>query len=219
MEISYWQSRWKKEKTGWHMETVYPQLPKLWPQLNINKNAEVFVPLCGKSKDLDWLADQGCHVTGIDVSEKAIKSLIDNFSAEFEKEYRHGFTIYQSDKIELWNGDFFKFPAEDYSAPDLIYDKAAMIALPPDMRPAYAQKLLQISGHQTKIFLQTFEYDQNEMNGPPFSVPEKEIRKYFGEHFSLTLLHKESKFDDLAKFQRRGLSSFLDEKIFLLHSE
>lgn len=216
MEISYWQSRWKEKKIGWHLDKVYPLLPKVWPQVSVNGNARVLVPLCGKSLDMIWLAEQGCDVRGVEVSASALREFRDLYPSTFTVSESHGFTIYKSEKMELWEGDFLKFPATAISSPDLVYDKAAMVALPPEMRPAYSRKVLELCCKKTKILLQTFDYVQEEMNGPPFSVTEKEVQNHFGDHFELTLMHEQSKLELLNKFRRRGLTSKLKEKLYLL---
>ncbi len=216
MEISYWQSRWQKNKTGWHMDVVYPQLPKLWPVLSLKKGTRVFVPLCGKSLDMKWLAEQGYYVIGVDVSGKALHEFMNIVPQSFSEYSSHGFSIYRSASIELWEGDFLKLPAAKIPELDAIYDKASIVALPADMRKIYAHKLLELCSDQTQILLQTFVYDQDEMNGPPFSVDEKEIRGLLGHQFDLQLLHEQSKLEELGKFQRRGLSSYLTEQVYHL---
>ncbi len=217
MEISYWQSRWQKNKIGWHMEVVYPQLPKLWSILSLKKGARVFVPLCGKSLDMKWLAEQGYYVFGVDVSGKALHEFMDIVPQSFSENSSHGFSIYRSKSIELWEGDFMKLPVAQVSKLDAIYDKASIVALPADMRKMYAHKLLELCINRTQILLQTFTYDQDEMNGPPFSVNEEEIRQLFGHRFNLQLLHEQSKLEELKKFQRRGLSSYLIEQVYHLN--
>lgn len=216
MELSYWQSRWQKGNTGWHMDTVYPVLPKIWPQLNIPSGARIFVPLCGKSLDLQWLIDQNCTVIGVDISKKALHSIMQQHSEPFEQEASHGFTIYRSEAMTLWEGDVMKLPNDRMPPIDLIYDKAAIVALPPNMRSDYAQKLLSLCSDHTQILMQTFEYIQEEMNGPPFSVDEQELEKLFGKQFSRHLLHEQSKLKELKGFRQRGLSSHLKEKVYQL---
>lgn len=216
MELSYWKSRWQKDNTGWHMDIVYPQLPKVWPKLSLKPDARVLVPLCGKSLDINWLTEQGHYVIGAEASPKALREFMDQYPHDFSKDSSHGFTIYRSESIELWEGDFLKLPKEKIPALDVVYDKASIVALPPEMREFYAQKILSLCGKETQILLQTFDYEQDEMTGPPFSVDEKEIRTYFGHRFELELLHKQSKFDELSKFQQRGLSSYLNEKVYRL---
>ncbi len=216
MEISYWQSRWRNDKIGWHLDVVYPPLRKFWSQLSLKSQARILVPLCGRSQDMKWLAEQSCRVIGVEVSQKALQDFMELWDEEFTTDSSHGFTIYQSTSIELWQGDFMKIPENKIKPVDAIYDKAAIVALPENMRNEYAKKLLNLCNTHTQILLQTFEYKQDEMNGPPFSVDEKEISRLFGDRFSITLLHEQSLFDELSIFQRRGLSSYLVEKVFHL---
>ena len=216
MEISYWKSRWGKNNIGWHMDIVYPPLAKLWNQLSIKSDARVLVPLCGKSLDLQWLAEQGHHVTGVEVSRKALQQVMQQYPEEFTRDASHGFTIYRSNLLELWEGDFLKLPAHEISAIDIIYDKASIVALPPEMRTEYVSKLVELSNDSTQMLLQTFEYDQAEMTGPPFSVDEQEVKNHFSDRFEIALLHEQSKLDELEKLQQRGLSSYLREKVYHL---
>jgi thiopurine S-methyltransferase len=216
MEISYWQSRWQKNNIGWHMDIVYPPLPRLLPQLSLKSQSRVLVPLCGRSLDMKWLSEQNHYVIGVEVSQKALQEFIESCDQAFVSDSSHGFTIYRSPSIELWQGDFLKVPENVIKPLDAIYDKAAIVALPENLRPDYAQKLLDLCHEHSQILLQTFVYKQNEMNGPPFSVDEEEINRLFGHRFSITLLHERSLFDELSKFQRRGLSSYLIEKVFHL---
>jgi thiopurine S-methyltransferase len=216
MEISYWQSRWQNNNIGWHSGRVYPPLPATWPLLSLTFNPKVLVPLCGKSLDMSWLAKQGCYVIGVEVSQKALQEFMNHHPEEFQRESNYGFPIYKSKKIELWEGDFFKLPYVELPDLDLIYDKASIVAFPPKMRKHYGQKILDLCGNSTQILLQTFEYDQKEMNGPPFSVKKEEIENHFGQQFQISLLREQSKLNELSKFQRRGLKSYLTEKIYHL---
>ena len=216
MEISYWQSRWKKGHTGWHMDTVYPPLPNLWKQLGFNSEVRVLVPLCGKSLDLHWLADHSIKVIGVDIFQKALHSVMQKHPESFSQETIRNFTVYRSNSLELWEGDFMKLPAKEIPPIDLIYDKASIIALPPKKRSKHGQKLMDLCHSSTNILLQTFEYIQEEMNGPPFSVDQKELQNLFGNTFTMQLLHEQSKLEELKAFQQRGLSSYLSEKIFYL---
>jgi thiopurine S-methyltransferase len=51
---------------------------------------------------------------------------------------------------------------------DAIYDRAALIALPYEMRQQYAQHLIQIS--QAPQFLISYEYDQGSFEGLRFPL-------------------------------------------------
>ena len=216
MEISYWQSRWEKDNTGWHMNRVYPPLPEIWSHLSLEEGCRVLVPLCGKSLDMKWLADRGCRVTGVEVSQKALQEYMNLYRQSFSEHSSHGFTIYRSNNIELWEGDFLKFPPGEIPTPHLIYDKAALVALPPEMREEYGKKVRDIASGRSVLLVQTFEYPQQEMNGPPFSVDKQEIKRLFGDEFTLELLHEESRLEEMEKFRRRGLHSYFLEKVYLL---
>ena len=216
MELSYWQSRWQKGNIGWHMDTVYPLLPQICNHLGINSDARVLVPLCGKSLDLLWLADHCDTVTGVDISQKALQHLMQQHHESFVKDTSHGFSIYRSDSLVLWEGDFTKLPPEQIPTQHLIYDKASIIALPAEKREHHAEKVIELSDPNTQIVIQTFEYNQSEMTGPPFSVDTQELKRLFGHRFKLKCLHEQSKLKELQKFMRRGLSSYLTEKVFHL---
>ncbi|MDZ7681321.1 MAG: hypothetical protein U5J63_06285 [Fodinibius sp.] len=216
MEISYWQSRWHKDNTGWQMDEVYPLLPTLWNRRSLKSQARVLVPLCGNSPDLHWLAEQGHTVIGIDVSGKALRRTMRDHPAKFTEETSYGFTVYRSQQMELWEGDFLKLPARTITTPDVIYDKAAIVALPPEMRTTFAQKVMELSNPNTQLLVQTFEYEQHEMSGPPFSVGRNEIEQYYGDRFSITPVHEQSRLQDMAKFRQRGLSSYFIEKVYHL---
>ena len=216
MEISYWKSRWHQDNTGWQMESVYPLLPDLWKRQGLKSQTTVLVPLCGNSPDLHWLVEAGHRVIGVDVSEKALKHAMEYHSTEFTEDTSHGFRIFRSSKMDLWQGDFLTLPTHKLPDIDLIYDKAALIALPPEMRPDYAQQIRRLTNPQTQQLVQTFEYEQHEMPGPPFSVHENEIANYYGNHFSIEVVHEQSKLDAFPKFQQRGLSSYFTEKVYHL---
>ena len=217
MEISYWQGRWRKDKTGWHMNKVFLPLKTFWPYLRLKPGDTVLVPLCGKSLDIDWLAEQGHHVIGVEVSERALQELMSRLPASFHPSAKGPFTCYKSPSIELWCGDILKIKKEWLPPIDAIYDKAALIALPGEMRSRYATHIQALIHSHSQIFINCFEYEQQEMPGPPFAVFEEELRAYFGDHFTLDCLHSHSLFDELTNFQRRGLHSYLKEKVYHLY--
>jgi len=217
MEISYWKSRWNRGRTGWHMEEVYPHLKTYWRRLELDRGSSVLVPLCGKSLDLLWLADRGHRVFGVEVSEIAIREFLEEAGLNWEEREKGPFTLYRAGQIRLWQGNFFDLEPGMLPRLDAIYDKAALIALPEEKRAEYARLINRLCVPATRILLNSFEYDQDEMSGPPFAVFEDELQRHFGGRFDLELLHEESLFDRLVKFRQRGLSTYLTEKLYLLH--
>src|SRR6056297_2816867 len=162
MELSYWESRWKKDKTGFHMPGGYSALKSHWPKLTLPEAPAVLVPLCGKSADMIFMENQGAQITGVEISEKAVRSFFKENERNFERDTYADFTIRWSGNIQIWQGDFMKFP-DSKADVDLIYDKAALVALPPEKRQTYADKLLSLAGPGTQILLHHFTYPQQEM--------------------------------------------------------
>lgn len=220
MELSYWQSRWDKGNIGFHMPGGYPALSVHWQSLPIPESPRVLVPLCGKSEDLDFLTRNASHVTGVEISETAVRSFFDERGIVPRESRSHGFSIFSHGNLELWSGDFFRFPETHSGKFDLIYDKAALIALPVGARARYAAKIVTLSQKHTRPYclLHLFEYNQEEMNGPPFSVPLTEIDSLYGSLFSITILEEaETEASKFEKFRRRGLRSILKERFLFLH--
>jgi thiopurine S-methyltransferase len=218
MELSYWQSRWNKHKTGFHMQIVYPLLPPHWPRLALSKEARILVPLCGKSLDLNWFMEQGHYVIGVEVSELAIRTFLEQHDLldEATTDSKGDFTIYCTPCGEFWVGDLLKLHPNWIDPIDAVYDKAAIVALREDQRPDYARHMRTLVSPDTPMMIQTFDYPQDEMPGPPFSVPIEEIESYYGDRYTIEVLEKRNRLDDLAKFKQRGLETHLWEYVLLL---
>lgn len=215
MEISYWISRWEQDKTGWHMDHVFPPLQEFWPRLQQPRGSTVMVPLCGKSLDLDWLYRQGHRLIGVDVSASALCAVRQRMAALTFRESRRGsLTCYEAPRLQLWCGDFMKLKPRWVPPVDAVYDKAALIALPADRRRTYSAHLLSMLQPHTQLLMNTFEYEQDEMTGPPFAVSRAELDQLYGHQLRLELLQTRNLLPDLPGFRRRGLRSRLEEKIW-----
>ena len=217
MELSYWQSRWKKGNIGFHLDEVYPGLLEHWEVLQLSQKSTVLVPMCGKSMDLMWLAGRAHKVVGVEVSQIAVEDFfLDHSLTPVESSFAH-FSIFKARNIELWCGDFFKLPVHKFQNPDLIYDKGATVALPQKMRKNFSEILKNLSSSNTKLLIQHFEYPKTEMTGPPFSVPLSEIEELYGDIFSIEQLDKKLlDTNQFKKFLNRGLKSYLLEYLTLL---
>ena len=134
MEPQYWHQRWTEGRTGWHREEFNPHLEAHWPRLNVPPQARVFVPLCGKSRDLLWLAGEGHRVVGVELSEIAARAFFAEAGLSPQvTELGGGFTRYAVDEIEILCGDFFGLTPERLGGIEAVYDRASLIALPPPM--------------------------------------------------------------------------------------
>jgi len=213
MELSFWTSRWEKGKTGFHATEFNKQLVELWPAFPLKTGSTVLVPLCGKSLDMIWLSQQGHKVIGIEISELACRQFFEEHDINYHLRTKGGFTIYESENISLWQGDIFKMQGSYLPKIHSVYDRAALVALPFQKRIAYVNKISALISSNVHIFLHSFEYDQEEMNGPPFSVTGDEIKALYGEKFVINCLKEKEILSQNNKFRRKGLS-YLKEKIY-----
>jgi thiopurine S-methyltransferase len=215
MEKDYWQERWKQEETGFHQNEVNPYLLQYWQELHLAPGSEVFVPLCGKSRDMSWLSEQGYAVLGVETSAVAVQAFFKENGYTPNHATSEKFDRYDANSIRILCGDFFDLSKHDLAKISAVYDRASLIALPPEMRERYTHHLLSILPPATQTLLITLDYPQPEMAGPPFAVSANEVEALYHERFTIRLL---SQLDVLAqepRFQERGLSR-LNESVFLL---
>lgn len=205
MDATFWHERWQTNQIGFHKSEVNPILLRHGARLSPIKGQSVFVPLCGKTKDLVWWRDQGLKVTGVELSPIACDDFFREESIPYTKNHHH----YQSESIDLYQQDIFAF--ESLKGFDIIYDRAATIALPESMRPRYIEKIKSLMGPATKLLLLTIEYEQDKVPGPPFSVSEAEIRSAYSG-MRIELLEVKSGPLDNPRFQNLEVS----EKVFLI---
>lgn len=187
MQHDFWHDKWQTNNIGFHQDQPHPLLTQHLQSLSLSSNARIFVPLCGKSLDLAWLIKQGYHVVGIDLSPIAIQALIIDLGLSFKETQSGELTHYQHPQIELFVGDFFQLTAQQLGDVNAVYDRAALIALPPQMRSQYTQHLLDITKQAPQLLI-SLEYDQNLLQGPPFSVPEHELTEHYATHYQIKLL-------------------------------
>lgn len=215
MDTNYWCERWARNETGFHKNEINPNLQRFWPKLNLAEGSRVFVPLCGKSRDMLWLREQGHEVIGVEISPLAVETFFAENGQQASVTKHGAFRIYQSNEFQIYCGDFFQLTSEDITGVSAVFDRASLIALPPSMRHAYAAHMLNILAPGVTTLLITLSYHQHEMQGPPFSVNESEVRELYGKSSQIQLLHNAGVLDDEPHFRNKGLSQ-LQENIFLL---
>ena len=215
MEKDYWLERWKRGETGFHQDETNPYLRRFWPELRLARNTEVFVPLCGKSRDMIWLREQGYRVLGAEISPLAAEAFFTENGLAPHHDTHGKFNRCEANNMQILCGDFFDLAAENLAGVGAVYDRASLVALPPDMRERYARHLVEILPSATQILLITFDYPQQEMAGPPFSVTPAEVAALYRNRAEVRLLAQEDVLAQNARFQERGLGR-LQENIFLL---
>ncbi|MFV3405032.1 MULTISPECIES: thiopurine S-methyltransferase [Pseudomonas] len=209
MQAAFWHQRWADNQIGFHQAQVNPYLQTHWAGLALPPGAKVLVPLCGKSLDLVWLAGQGYQVMGVELSQHAIACFFAEHGLTPEVSRQGAFEVWRSDEVALWCGDIFSLRPEDVSECAALYDRAALIALPPDMRGRYLALLGDVLPEACKGLLVTLDYDQSLIGGPPFSVADEEVRQGFAGWQVETLAAPEI-IGDSPKFQKAGVHSLVE---------
>lgn len=190
MDPEFWNERWREGRIGFHQQQVTPLLERHWDGIGVPAGAQVFVPLAGKSLDMAWLAARGHAVLGVELSELAVAQFFDEHGLTPDvRRSRYG-THYRAGAIELVAGDAFALDAEALADCAGVFDRAALIALPPALRIRYARELYAALPPGCRGLLVTLEYQQHEKVGPPFSVPEDEMRDLYGADWRIEVVER-----------------------------
>ena len=214
MDPSFWLDRWQKNEIGFHAKDVQPALEKHWPALNVAKGARVLVPLCGKSLDMVWLAEQGYTVVGAELSELAVDVFFVERGLTPAVRNVDGFVVKLAGSYELWCGDFFALKRDHVDAA-AAYDRAALVAMPPEMQPKYAEKLAELMPFQSQTLLIGLDYNKSEMQGPPFTIPRIAIQTLFEVDFNVTLLEARDGMTKSEHLAKKGVTR-LEEAAYLM---
>lgn len=185
MNKEYWHRKWECKEIGFNQLQPNKFLQRYFSTLGLTAGCRVFVPLCGQSIDMLWLAGQGYQVIGVELSKMACGAFFEENQISVKITELDDFTLYSGREITIFCGDFFKLNRVIIDKIDAVYDRAALIALPEDMRPSYAKHLVELMIPTTAMILITMLYDQNAMQGPPFSVDENEVAALYGAHFDI----------------------------------
>ena len=176
MRVNFWIKTWGEGNIGFHLADIHPALEKYWPELEAG--ASVLVPLSGKSRDLLWLEERGLDVIGIEFVESAVLDFFRENDLVWEETTQYGHRCYSvcERNIRIFVTDFIRF-ADDYGGQpmDTLYDRAALVALPEDMRAAYVEACEKLLTNSPRGLLVTLEYEPLSMEGPPFSVAAAEV--------------------------------------------
>lgn len=217
MEAEFWLERWREGRTNFHQSKVMPLLSKHWPKLPVSAGARVLVPLCGKSLDMPWLAAQGFKVLGVELAPQAVEQFFNEHGLEptvhESTEGRH----YVAGAIEIICGDIFDLDAETIAGCQGVYDRAALIALPVDMRQAYVDHVYGHLPQGCEGLLITLDYPQQQMSGPPFSVPDDEVQALFTGPTKAVEIERRDILQEEDKFLRSGVER-LDTVVYRLQT-
>jgi len=189
----FWLGRWQRGETGWQQAGFEPALTMTFADLAPTR---VFVPLCGKSLDMVWLTRQGHEVVGVELSEQGCVAFFEENRIPFEQSVQGPFTVFCGGSITIYCGDFFDLRPEHLGKIGAVYDRAALIALSPELRPKYAARMTELlratSPERSFQFLQiVLERTPHDTSGPPFSVPAREVEQHYHQEFDVRHLSRE----------------------------
>ena len=215
MNSEFWHERWEKNEIGFHQENINASLQKYWQSLNLDDNERVFVPLCGKSRDLLWIQSRGHPVLGVEISPLGVETFFKENNLQASSVSDGKFIRWKCGTLEILCGDFFDLRASHLEGIAGVYDRASLVALPPEMREQYVKHFVSILPQDIRVLLLTLGYQQKKMQGPPFSVNEEEVNNLYGNNFKIMKLQEQEVLKDFPRFKERGLTN-LTEKVFLL---
>jgi thiopurine S-methyltransferase len=187
MDSSFWHQRWEKNEIGFHESKPNQLLVKHFHELSIAKGRRIFVPLCGKTLDISWLLSRGYRVAGAELSQLAIEQLFIELGMQPEIETVGNVEQWSANNLDLFVGDIFTVSGNMLGPVDAVYDRAALVAFPEDLRTRYTAHLTEITSKAPQ-FLICYDYDQSLMEGPPFSVSNEEVHRHCATAYGLTLI-------------------------------
>lgn len=206
MDPEFWQARWIANEIGFHQTEINSHLQNYWSELQAPASGCVFVPLCGKSRDMLWLAAQEQAVLGVEISPIAVRDFFTENRLTPSVTQETDFVAYRSDEITLLQGDYFALSARHLEDVSAVYDRASLIALPPDLRSRYARNMAAVLRAGVPILLVTLDYPQSEMSGPPFAVSPAEVSALFDSDFLISPLAGQDILAENPRFLARGLT-------------
>ncbi|WP_434931159.1 thiopurine S-methyltransferase [Shewanella sp. HL-SH5] len=215
MEPQFWHEKWQMQQIGFHQPQVNPLLIRFWSELNLVPMSKIFVPLCGKSLDMCYLAELGHQVQGCELSQTAIEQFFNDNQLPFQVQQHTQHQFYAADQIQLIQGDIFALDPSVTTDIGGFYDRAALIAWPEDMRQQYAQTLAKLIPVDISGLLITLDYPQDTLKGPPFAVSPDWVEQYLSPYFEVTLLACEDVLADNPRFVNKQVP-WLNEAAYKL---
>lgn len=212
----FWLEKWQSGQIGFHLNDVNPLLIQFWP--NLAPLSRVLVPLCGKSRDLIWLAEQGYQVVGVELSDIAIRDFFAENQLSYELTWFDGVAYYQAKELNilLIEQDFFEFKESEF---DACYDRAALVAFPEPMRLSYSQHLKSRLKPLSQVLLVTLDYAYQEQEklaaSPPYNVSDEEVALYWPEQ--LAPIFEQDLYAQNPRYEAKGYR-FFNEKVWLITS-
>ncbi|KAL3984070.1 hypothetical protein ACER0C_015695 [Sarotherodon galilaeus] len=214
MALGEWEERWQQNKIGFHQSEVHKMLKNnIDKVLNGRTGVRFFFPLCGKAVDMKWLADMGHSVVGVEISEKAIRQFFEENNMTYTEEpvpAIPGAKVYKNSEknISLYQCDLYNFSNSTEGQFGAIWDRGSLVAINPGDRKKYAALIISLMANDCRYLLDTFLYNPDLYQGPPFFVPDEQVHSLFGSSCDIELLQSEDALTD--KQRNWGLDKFTE---------
>lgn len=219
LTLEEWQEKWVDHQIGFHKEQGHELLKKhLDTFLKGKSELRVFFPLCGKAVEMKWFADRGHSVVGVEISELGIREFFTEQNLSYSEEpiiEIPGAKVFKSSSgnISLYCCNLFDLPRANIGKFDRIWDRGALVAINPCDRQRYADVMLSLMRKGFQYLLCVLSYDPTKHSGPPFYVPDAEIKRLFGSVCNSQCLEKVDIFEE--RYKRWGIDCLV-EKLYLL---
>lgn len=194
MEAAFWHRRWRKNEIGFHEEDGNHLLKTYIEKLALPAGARVFVPLCGKTRDIAWLLSKGFNVVGIELNTLAVDQLFAELEVQVEHRKIEGFDhrsalFSNGQSLDIYIGDFFALNSVIMGTVDAVFDRGALVALPAHMRKQYTEHLLSLTDKSSQLLV-CYEYAEGLLQGPPHSVDSNEVNTHYTKHMRVLQLYR-----------------------------
>lgn len=219
MDPQFWRQRWADGRIGFHRSEVNPRLRLYLERLDLHPGDRVFVPLCGKAVDMPWLAAQGYTAVGVELSELAVAALFRDHDVPAERTQTAALERWQGGGMIVYRGDYFALTPEQVGSVAAVWDRAALIALPAELRPAYVEHGAYLLPPGAHVLLVTMAYDDAGVAGPPFAVPPSEVEAAYGPWFTVECLEREVPADVPGDLAERGVTEVFESVWLLTRNE
>lgn len=149
----------------------------------------MLVPLCGKTRDLAWLAKRGHRVVGCELIELAARAFFAEQQVVPDERKVGPFVALSAASVTILVGDVLALTREITGTIDAIFDRAALVALPADVRAPYAAVVAAVARPGATGLLVTLEHDAG--SGPPFSLERADVEAAYGATFEAREIERE----------------------------
>jgi thiopurine S-methyltransferase len=177
--VDRWREAWRRfERPAFDRDSVHDDLVAFHADV-LGAAERVLVPLSGRSLDLAWLAERGHEVVGVEIVEEVVAAYFADGGLEVAPTPAGPFRAYRAARLTVLAGDMLDARPELTGTFDGAWDRAALVALPPSERPAYAAVLRRLMRPGSRMLLQTFDLDRPPDTGPPYRVAQEELARLY----------------------------------------